>query len=671
MRGTRRSPGRRARTWCAAAAAAFAFLASACLGTAAPGLTAAHAARASQPRVPPLYLGLQSYLHLGDLSYLEIGDRVEAETAADPGGGDDVIHERTLFHQYGPGVITSMRMQQGRGSPWRLSVDGGGFDFATSDLGGSDKIFPYPLALGPNQTRGSSMVFTPFSFSSQIDLTATARNANFDGIWRKLPYGAALPAATATAAAHADIVSVGNLLRSAGTDIAPPGLPSQAGTARLGTAGTPLTLTTITGADQIRALSIRVPLADAVQFGNSTLEIYWDGQATPAVSAPLKFLAGDGAGVYTPKSRPLVRGLLASITSDRKTYLSYNLYYPMPLRTSARIVLVPNAASAGLGPFRWSVTYQPFRVPSTWWGYFHANYVTVEHPKFRYDMTFLNYAGSGKLVGTVVNFGTIGTALEGNPQIFLDNSLTPQIPYTGSEEWGLGGDYWDGGKQTSLPLGGLPSSTNNPPGTDVEGAAFYRFLIADSIPFNSRIVVDWQHGGLDNWTGPFSASMMWYGTPHQTAIRSDDVLIADPASVAAHHFVSPGRLLVPLTAAFEYLPREPLITGTVAETKTYAQFVMRLYHDNAGAFLRRTFDSCVAGQAAKVYVDGRFAGTWFDQGFSPGRGFDGHERCWRQEDFPLPASMTAGRSTVTIKLVRSGFGPYWTASEYRMFSFVP
>src|SRR6266851_4243813 len=102
----------------------------------------------------------------------------------------------------------------------------------------------------------------------------------------------------------------------------------------------------------------------------------------------------------------------------------------------------------------------------------------------------------GKLDGMVVNFGAIGTVLQGGPQIFVDSSKTPQIPSTGSEEWGLGGNWFNNGTQDSLPLGGLPSPTNNPPGTDVEGAALYRFMIADAIAFNSHITVDWEHGGV-------------------------------------------------------------------------------------------------------------------------------------------------------------------------------
>ena len=609
-------------------------------------------------------------MHLGQLSYLEVGDRVGSQTAADRGGSNAVVRERVLLRELGPGLVTSLRMRQDFGSPWQLSADGTARTIVSAGLGASSGVFPYPLTVRPDQSQGSSFVGTPVPFRTNIEVTSSARNSNFDGMYRQLPFGTPLPADSALSASNPTIAKAAAILHSAGSDIAPPDLPSRSGTVTLGTVGKPRTLTTLRGRDQIRSLSLRVPIADAVALGNSTLRIYWDGQSAPAVSAPLKFLAGDGAGVYQPAGRQLVQGLLAGITSDGQTYVSFNLYYPMPFASSARVVLLPNATSAGLGPVRWSLSYQPFRAASWWWGYFHANYTSVPSPPPGHDMTFLDYRGSGKLVATVVNFGAVGSVLEGDPHIFVDDSRTPQIAYTGTEEWGQGGDYWNGGTQVSLPLGGLPSATNNPPGADVDGASLYRFLIADSVPFNRRLIVDWEHGGVDETTSPYRATMMWYGTRRQTAMRTDRLVIGDNASASSHHYRSPGQDLVGLTAAYEYQPVAPLVTATVATMYKAATFTMKLSPSNVGGFVRRTFNSCVAGQRAKIFVDGTYAGTWFSPGVSPGTGFDGHQRCWRDEDYPLPAALTAGKSAVTIKVETPGPGTAWTASAYELYSFV-
>ncbi|HEY7415008.1 MAG TPA: DUF2961 domain-containing protein, partial [Ktedonobacteraceae bacterium] len=280
------------------------------------------------------------------------------------------------------------------------------------------------------------------------------------------------------------------------------------------------------------------------------------------------------------------------------------------------------------------------------------------------------------LVGTVINFSAPDNTLEGDPHIYLDDSQTPQVAVTGTEEWGLGGNYWNGGQQVSLPLGGLPSSIDNPLGTNIDGAALYRSLIADSIPFNRHLIVRWEHGSVDESTHPYRATMLWYGTPTQTALPSDSVSPspATPASRLAHHYTATGEQTFQQTAAYEYTVNSPLITAAGTTLTGDANFTMQLDPHNAGAFLRRTFDDCVANQRAQIYLDGSFAGTWYDAGASNGTGVDGHQRCWRDEDFPLPAALTVGKSSVHVRIV---FMPTtnppdstWTAVRYTMYSFV-
>jgi len=64
---------------------------------------------------------------------------------------------------------------------------------------------------------------------------------------------------------------------------------------------------------------------------------------------------------------------------------------------------------------------------------------------------------SGSLVGTSFVFTdrNVLTTLEGDPRFYFDDSRTPQVQGTGTEEWGGGGDYW-GGHTMTLPLAGHP-----------------------------------------------------------------------------------------------------------------------------------------------------------------------------------------------------------------------
>ena len=640
------------------------------------------AATTSSQKLPPLYLGLDAYRHLNKLAYLELGDRVEGASTADPGGSNaDNTHvvrvlpdgEHVLFDQLGPGIMTFMRMQENYGGPWNLSLDG---HFTTtvntSDLGQTNPVsdpastFPYPLSLNPQQSQGSSIVATSIPFQQSMQWTSQQGNGNFYALYRKLPYGGTLH----TWNGHEPVNDVVRLLRCAGSDIAPPSISGQQGNLIL-TAHRETPVVTLTGPAQIRALEFQVSPQEMVAFGNARLLIYWDGETRPGVDAPIRFLAGDGAGIYFPRNRQLVQGWIAGMSSDQTGSMHVHLYWPMPFSSRARIAIV---ADSPLNRIGWSVRYEPFPDPPQWWGTFHATYSSVAEPRPGQDMTFLDVRGSGKLVGTVINFSAPDGTLEGDPHIYLDDSQTPQIAGTGTEEWGLGGNYWNGGHQASLLLGGLPSSINNPPGANSDGAALYRFLIADSIPFNRHLIVRWEHGGKDESTHPYRATMLWYGTPAQTALPSDDVLPAVPASRLAHHYAATGEHPYQRTAAYEYPVHNPLITATGTALLGAASFTMRLDPRNAGAFLRRTFDDCVADQRANIYLDGSFAGTWYDAGASNGAGVDGHQRCWRDEDFPLPASLTAGKSSVNVRIA---FLPTtdpqnadWTAFHYSMYSFV-
>ncbi|HEY1349516.1 MAG TPA: DUF2961 domain-containing protein [Ktedonobacteraceae bacterium] len=631
---------------------------------------------------PPLYLGLDAYRHWDRLAYLELGDRVEGAATADPAGSNqDSVHivrtlsdgRHVLFDQAGPGMVTFLRMQEHLGAPWQLLLDGQRpLAVQATDLGQMQpgsmpaQAFPFPLSLNPQESQGSSLLMTAIPFQHNLTWIAQAGSGNFYALYRKLPYGTPLQTWTARAAP----VAVLALLRCTNGAPVPATLAARQGTLDL-VGGLPTELAALTGPSQIRSLDFRVPFAEMAAFGNARLQIFWDQDTTPAVDTPVRFLAGDGAGVYQPANRPLVASWLTHIGGDGRSFMDFTISWPMPFAHSAHLVLL---SPQSLSHIAWSVRYEPFLAPENWWGTFHANDVSIAHPVAGQDMTFLDVQGSGKLVGTVINFTRPGPTLEGDPHIYLDDSQTPQIAGTGTEEWGLGGDYWQGGHQVSLPQGGLPSSSNNPPGTDHDGAALYRYLVADSIPFNRHLLVRWEHGGEDQATLPYRASVFWYGTPAQTAQLSDEIWPARAASRTAHAYTWPGAQEFSLTAGYEDTVTSPLSSAMVVETRGRTSFRMLLNPRNLGTFLRRTFDSCVANQRADVYVDDQFAGTWYDAGASARAESAGHPRCWRDEDFPLPASLTAGKRAVTISLrfvaTNHPRDTVWTATDYQMYCFV-
>src|SRR5436305_8914593 len=297
------------------------------------------AAPTSSQTSPPLYLGLDAYRNLDKLSYLELGDRVEGASTADPGGSNiDNSHvvrllpdgEHVLFDQLGPGIMTFMRMQENYGGPWNLSLDG---HFTTtvntSDLGQTNPVsapasnFPYPLSLNQQQDQGSSIVATSIPFQQSMQWAAQHANGNFYALYRKLPYGSTLP----TWNGHEPVNDVVSLLHCAGSDIAPPSISQQQGNLTLA-ANRETPVVTLNGPAQIRALEFQVSPQEMVSFGNARLLIYWNGETQPSVNAPIKFLAGDGAGVYFPSNRQLVQGLMAGMSQDQTGAMNIHFYWP-------------------------------------------------------------------------------------------------------------------------------------------------------------------------------------------------------------------------------------------------------------------------------------------------------------------------------------------------------
>ncbi len=639
---------------------------------------------------PPTYTGSDAYRHFDKLSYLNLQGRMASASTADPNGTnvDDVHVLRTLANgakvlldQVGPTVATFLRMQQSTGAPWTLGVDGQPRAVvAAGDLGNAgatgfpSSALPYPLSLNPQQTPGSSILAAALPASQGLRWSSAGPNGNFYGLFRKLPFGTPVPSWTG-GEPTADVAAQ---LKRAGTDISPAGLPVRAGTVAPA-AGQETTLTTLTGGpSQLRAVQLHVPDNEKVRTGNSRLRIYWDGETTPSVDAPLKFLVGDGAGVYQPAGRPLVAGYPSGAGSDGHGYFDYSLYWPMPFHHSARITLTPQSTAATLTNIGWRVRAEAFPDPACWWGTFHATYTAVPHPTPGADMTFLDVGGSGRIVGTVVNFNRVGPTLEGDPRFYLDGSSSPQVQATGTEEWGLGGDYWNyfsgTGRQVSLPLGGLPSNTDNPPGADVDGAALYRFLIADSIPFNSSATLRWEHGGLDGSTEPYRAAVLYYGTPTPTVVQSDVLHVGDPTSRTAHGYQSPAGRPYTLTAAFPYTVHAAASTDTGIATTGTSTFSLALDPRNVGAFLRRKLDYGVADQRADVSIDGHPAGTWYTAGSVTGTDPAGIQRRWLEDEFPLPPSLTAGKSKVlvTVHAIPTTDPPDtgWTESTYQSYSVV-
>jgi hypothetical protein len=97
----------------------------------------------------------------------------------------------------------------------------------------------------------------------------------------------------------------------------------------------------------------------------------------------------------------------------------------------------------------------------------------------------------------------------------------------------------------------------------------------------------------------------------------------------------------------------------------YSQFTVHIYPGNDGVRLTRRLDTVVGSQRAEVFVDGIPAGEWAPLP-ATGRGQ------WANETVELPASVTAGKSQITIRnqFISSGYDfNAFTDSGFNEFSY--
>jgi hypothetical protein len=215
------------------------------------------------------------------------------------------------------------------------------------------------------------------------------------------------------------------------------------------------------------------------------IDMYWDGAATPAVSAPLGDFFGIGLGRTTA-----YESALFSNPEGR----SFNSVVPMPFRTGMRIVLT-NESGEDLPELFYDVNYTIGDRHPAGALYFHAHWRRENPTQLKRDYHILpRVSGRGRYIGT-----NVGVAVntrqyfntwwgEGEIKIYLDGDSTlPTIAGTGTEDYV--GTAWGQGQFAQLYQGS--------PIADERAMqwAFYRYHIPDPVYFRRDIRVTMQQIG--------------------------------------------------------------------------------------------------------------------------------------------------------------------------------
>lgn len=257
------------------------------------------------------------------------------------------------------------------------------------------------------------------------------------------------------------------------------------------------------------------------------LRMYWDGESTPSVEAPIGDFFGLGTGQYVHWE-----SLVLSGGADK----SLNCFFPMPFARHARIT-VTNQGEKKLSHLYWNIDYRTHvspLPPDTI--YFHAQYrqaapnhgwttdwktngETSINSKPNLDgkdnYVWFEAKGHGQYVGVTMSIlqNQDDWWGEGDDMFFVDGMEKPAITGTGGEDYFLGAWGFPTGAENFL-LHGAPIVGRQVAGSS---SSVYRFHLDSPIPFTRAMKATMEHGHANVRSDDFSSVAYWYqAEPHMS-----------------------------------------------------------------------------------------------------------------------------------------------------------
>ena len=235
----------------------------------------------------------------------------------------------------------------------------------------------------------------------------------------------------------------------------------------------------------VRRIWMTFPDRSPQMLRSLRIEMFWDGAAKPAVSAPIGDFFGIGLGRRVP---------FESVFFSDPEGKSFNCVIPMPFKTGMKIVMV-NESKDDLGELFYDVDYTlGDRHPANML-YFHANWRRENPTVIQKDYEILpKLTGKGRFLGT--NIGVIVNSKEyfntwwgeGEVKMYIDgDSQFPTIVGTGTEDYI--GTAWGQGKFAHLYQGSPVADE------DALRWCFYRYHVVDPVYFYRDIRITMQQIG--------------------------------------------------------------------------------------------------------------------------------------------------------------------------------
>ena len=289
--------------------------------------------------------------------------------------------------------------------------------------------------------------------------------------------------------------------------------------------GETLTVLDTDGPGVISHIWFTIASSEPYHLKRIVLRIFWDGEATPSVEAPIGDFFGQGLGEYHSwQSEMLSVGSIKALNS----------FFPMPYRKHARIT-VTNEGMRMVNALYYNVDYRTYAQPlPAQTLYFHAQYRQAQpnhgwsndwktngepqvNGKTNLDgkdnYVWFEAKGRGQFVGVTMSVlqNQDGWWGEGDDMFFVDGEAKPSVAGTGTEDYFLGA--WDfGGQPFSYQLYGAPVV-----GTELAGSrsSVYRFHLDSPIPFTKSFKATIEHGHANVRSDNYYSVAYWYqDEPH-------------------------------------------------------------------------------------------------------------------------------------------------------------
>jgi len=207
------------------------------------------------------------------------------------------------------------------------------------------------------------------------------------------------------------------------------------------TAGECLVMAHAGGSGTIRRIWITISDRSPEMMRGIILRMYWDGESTPAVEAPI------GDFFCQPLGRPVA---FQNAWFDNPEGRSFNVRIPMPFKKGFRITAT-NETATNLAMFFYDVDFTMGEEHGPDTGYFHASYRRENPTTLRRDFEILpRVEGRGRFlgcsIGVISNTETYGRSWwgEGEVKMYIDGDTDhPTLCGTGTEDyigtgWGQG-----------------------------------------------------------------------------------------------------------------------------------------------------------------------------------------------------------------------------------------